>query len=412
MIEKHDFQPDIDAIGRIGSAGTILDIVCRATGMGFAAIARVTDDRWITCLSRDTLNFGLEPGDELRVETTICNEIRVSREPVLIDHVDEDGDFRRHPAMSLHGFQSYVSMPIIRTDGSFFGTLCAIDPEPRKLRNRETVEMFRLFADLIASNLDAGERLERSESERDAEHETGRLREQFIAVVGHDLRNPVGAILSGTRLLLDTPLNGRATRIVTMMQGSALRMTNLIDNLLDFARGRIGGGIAITREKNALLEPVLQQVVDELRAVSNHAIETDFDLREPVDCDGQRMGQLFSNLLGNAVSHGEREIPITVSASSRNGTFTLSVANGGSPISPDDMEALFAPFARGGDRSDRRGLGLGLFIASEIAHAHGGLIDVASSAEETRFTFTMPSREPRPEDPNNGRFATSRALDR
>src|SRR5580692_8470712 len=159
-----DFQDDIAAIGRIEAVPTILDVVCRTTGMGFAAVARVTEDRWIACSVRDEIAFGLEPGGELKVETTICDEIRQSREAVVINNVAESAVYCRHPTPAMYGFQSYVSMPIILKDGTFFGTLCAIDPRPARVNTPETIGMFRLFAELIAKNLDAESKLAATET--------------------------------------------------------------------------------------------------------------------------------------------------------------------------------------------------------------------------------------------------------
>src|SRR5471030_1385321 len=99
------FEADIAAVGRIGAVPTILEVVCRTTGMGFAAVARVTEDRWIACSVRDDIAFGLAPGGELKVETTICDEIRQSREAVVIDHVAEDSDYCGHATPALYGFQ-------------------------------------------------------------------------------------------------------------------------------------------------------------------------------------------------------------------------------------------------------------------------------------------------------------------
>src|ERR1700734_4359247 len=96
-----DFQLDIERVSNIAAVPTILDVVCRATGMRFAAVARVTEDRWVACSVLDEIGFGLKQGGELRIETTICNEIRQSREPVVIDNVAEDAEWCSHatPAM-------------------------------------------------------------------------------------------------------------------------------------------------------------------------------------------------------------------------------------------------------------------------------------------------------------------------
>ncbi|MDR7040297.1 PAS domain S-box-containing protein [Methylobacterium sp. BE186] len=155
----HDFQADILAIESITAVPTILDVVCRTTGMGFAAVARVTEDRWVACQIRDDIAFGLQPGGELRVATTICHEIRQSGTAVVINHVAEDRAYCGHPTPAMYGFQSYISMPIVLPDGTFFGTLCAIDPKPAQLDRPEVVSMFKMFADLIGFHLDANQRV-------------------------------------------------------------------------------------------------------------------------------------------------------------------------------------------------------------------------------------------------------------
>jgi len=154
----HDFQADIDLIGGIEAIPTILDVVCCTTGMGFAAVARVTEDRWVACRVRDDIAFGLGPGDELNVETTLCHEIRQHREAVVIDNVAEHPVYCGHPTPARYGFQSYVSMPIVLPDGSFFGTLCAIDPRPAQVDRPAVVGTFRMFADLIAFHVEAHRR--------------------------------------------------------------------------------------------------------------------------------------------------------------------------------------------------------------------------------------------------------------
>jgi GAF domain-containing protein len=128
------FQKDISIIRDIEAVPNILQVVCHATGMGFAAVARVTEGRWIACSVLDQINFGLKPGGELKVETTICHEIRQSGQGVVIDHVAEDEVYCGHPTPAMYGFQSYISIPIILCDGTMFGTLCAIDPKPHRLK--------------------------------------------------------------------------------------------------------------------------------------------------------------------------------------------------------------------------------------------------------------------------------------
>jgi sigma-B regulation protein RsbU (phosphoserine phosphatase) len=225
------------------------------------------------------------------------------------------------------------------------------------------------------------------------ERETAELREQFIAVLGHDLRNPLAAISAGARILQRSRAlqQQKELRILDMINSTVTRMSDLIDNILDFARGRLGGGITLNRETTRPLEPVLEQVVDELRTASpQRLIETSFEITEPVNCDRARIGQLASNLIGNALTHGARDQPVRVGATTKDENFRLWVANAGEPIPAAAMQKLFEPFFRGDVRDSRQGLGLGLHIAWQIAQAHGGRIDVTSTSDDTRFVFTMP----------------------
>ena len=144
---------NIEAINNIPVIPKLLEVVCHITGMGFAAIAHVTKDRWIAYSVLDEINFGLIPGGELKLETTICYEIMNSKKAVVIDEVATDEVYMHHPTPAMYGFQSYISMPIFRQDGSFFGTLCAIDPRPAKLNTPETIMTFKLFAELISFHL-------------------------------------------------------------------------------------------------------------------------------------------------------------------------------------------------------------------------------------------------------------------
>jgi phosphoserine phosphatase RsbU/P len=225
------------------------------------------------------------------------------------------------------------------------------------------------------------------------ERETAELRDQFIAVLGHDLRNPLAAISAGARILQRSGAlqQEKEQRVLDMINSTVTRMSDLIDNILDFARGRLGGGIMLNRDANRPLEPVLEQVVDELRTASpQRLIETSFDLAQRVNCDRTRIGQLASNLIGNALSHGAPDQPVRVEAKTEGDEFKLWVANAGEPIPEAAMQRLFEPFFRGDVRDSRQGLGLGLHIASQIAQAHGGRIEVTSTPDETQFVFTMP----------------------
>jgi signal transduction histidine kinase len=222
------------------------------------------------------------------------------------------------------------------------------------------------------------------------EQETARLREQFIAVLGHDLRNPVAALGSAATLLRRQPQNENSLKIIDLMDGTVARMVGLLDDVMDFARSRLGSGISLNRQPIAL-EPVLRHLIEEVRAGHpGRRIDCEFALPEPVRADRGRIGQLVSNLLINAVHYGDPKQPIQVEATLQEGEFLVSVTNAGSPIPEGVMKRLFQPFVRGEGQPNQRGLGLGLHIASEIAKAHGGYLSASSMREKTCFILTIP----------------------
>lgn len=216
------------------------------------------------------------------------------------------------------------------------------------------------------------------------------LREQLIAVLGHDLRNPLSAITIAVEILT-LSLGERESNILSILKRSTLRLSELVNNIMDFARTRLGEDIILTKQ-NIVLEPLLLQVINELQlAFPKREINVLFEITEPVNCDPHRIAQLLSNLLANALTHGSADTPVRIHSYHKNGNLNISVINHGTPIPANMQEHLFAPFTRETSRSSQNGLGLGLYISSEIARAHNGTISCTSTAEETCFTFSFNS---------------------
>jgi phosphoserine phosphatase RsbU/P len=302
------------------------------------------------------------------------------------------------PLLRMQGFFDEFALDLLRKDGMrlpaiinarerrddagglLFTRLTVIRATDRRRYERELIDARKLSDALKAT----------SEEKLRQEQENAELREQFIAVLGHDLRNPLASIAAGARLMLKAKSAEDAVRLEAMMQSSVGRMAKMIESVMDLARGRLGGGISLSKSITAI-EPVLDQVVGELAAAHPECnIETHFQLEKPIFCDPARVAQLFSNLLGNAISHGTADRPVRVDAAAADGVLELSVANGGTPVPEHARKRLFQPFYRGERPGPTQGLGLGLYIAGEIAKAHGGTIELHSSEIETRFTFRMP----------------------
>jgi len=387
------FPVYVREIQAIGAVGQILETVAELTGLGFVAVAHVTDHSWTTCAVLDKLGFGLKIGDGLDVTTTLCEEVRAIGSSIVIDHVHKSDQYRDHHTPRIYGFQSYFSIPIFRPDGTYFGTLCGLDPQPATLSKPATLSMLQLFAQLISKQLEVEQAHAVIERELLTERETSELREQFIGVLGHDLRTPLNAIQNGIELLRLKHPDPHALPLLQRMQRSVGRISVLVDDVVDFTRGRMGGGIALNmRHENALSVP-FGQVIDELRELHPEvAIVSRIQPGFTLLCDAGRLSQLLSNLLKNAIVHGDKNAPVEVVIGSKEGLFSIAVSNSGPDLSPQLISQLFKPFWRAQTGGAHEGLGLGLYIVSEIARSHGGTMNVISHASKITFVFTLPAK--------------------
>jgi signal transduction histidine kinase len=221
--------------------------------------------------------------------------------------------------------------------------------------------------------------------------QTDLFRDQFIGVLSHDLRTPLGAITVGTALLAlpeDNPQ--RRSRAVARIMNSAQRMERMIGDLLDLTRAKLGGAIALKRRPTDL-QQVCEEAIIEIGAGRPSAVlrlHATGDLRGEWDAD--RLAQVVSNLVGNAIQHGGGT-PITLTADDDGDWVTLAVHNAGSPIPEDLLPFVFEPLARGQAEDAGNSIGLGLFIARAVVSAHGGDIRATSSTDAgTTFKVRLP----------------------
>lgn len=391
---SHKFQADIEMLADSSLIGTILETVMLATNMRFAAVARVTDDHWVACRTVDEVNFGLQPGDEIEIQSTFCQSVRDTSNMVIFNDTATDDVYRNHPIAAKFGIVSYASIPIHRSDGTFFGTLCAIDPEPRDVKQPRSIAMLEMFADIIGQSLETEERLEAHEEMIDRERKLSQIQEEFVAVLGHDLRNPIAALDAGFRQLSTEAMTDKAQTILPMMRSSLRRMNELIENIMLHAKARLGGGIRISAQSNAPLAEAITQVVEESRAASPEVeIELELKFDRQVSCDAPRVAQAISNLLSNAVRYSTPGTPISVQGLIDEDGIEISVANKGAPVPDELRQILFNPFQRGVHAAGE-GLGLGLYIVSSIATAHNGRIEVVCEQDMTTFSLKIPLLPP------------------
>ena len=384
---------DIAAVARISAVPSMLRICCQATGMGFAAVARVSDGNWTACAVQDDIQFGLKVGGRLEVQTTLCSESRTARRPVVIDHASQDPVYASHHTPRTYNIESYISVPIVLPNGEYFGNLCAIDPKPAKVSDVRTVAVFERFAELIALQLESEQRREDAESALTTERATAELREHFIAVLGHDLRSPLSAIAMTGELLARRP-EADLEKMGQRLGKSAKRMALLIEDVMDFARARLGNGIGAKLVDSDDLGRQLADVVAELRAAyPDREVVSRIAIDATVRCDAGRLQQLLSNLLGNALTYGAVDQPVEVDARIRDEVLEISVANQGEPIPSESQGRVFEPYWRPVSSAPGGGLGLGLYICAEIIKAHDGGLKVTSSLDKgTRFMAQLPLR--------------------
>jgi len=221
----------------------------------------------------------------------------------------------------------------------------------------------------------------------------------FLAILGHDLRNPLGTLVTGSSFMMQaTDVPPKYVLVATRMFNSATRMSKLINDLIDFTRTHLGPGIPI-RIRQGDLAIVCDQVVNELRTFHpERRIELHMARQLDALFDDGRIAQMLSNLIGNALQYGSEDTPVTVRVTGDGDDIAVAINNRGPLIPPDKITGIFDPLVRlasnaTADYTERTSLGIGLFVSREIVHAHGGRIHVTSDAAGgTTFTATLPRR--------------------
>jgi len=304
------------------------------------------------------------------------------------------------PLLQIQGSVSEVKLEILHRNGQ---------PVPmmmNAIRHQSDGEIVHELATYVARDRDtyerelvhARKRLEVLVADATRMQEAARDRalfaEQMVGIVSHDLRNPLSTIQMGATLLTRGDVTPNQLSVLGRISRAADRATRLIADLLDFTQARLGSGLAVS-PKPIDLHEVISQNLDELaQAFPGRKLQHQRIGEGACMADADRLAQLVGNLVGNAMSYGRADAPVTVTSSVTSGSFTIEVHNEG-PVIPAEMHArLFKPMARGeGELHAGRSVGLGLFIVSEIAKAHGGQVSVESAPDRgTKFSATFPRR--------------------
>lgn len=409
MIQRTDsLSEDVQKVRQIPIVHTLLEVVCRTTGLGFAAVARVTGDRWIACSVRDEIAFGLKEGRELRVETTIDNEIRTSRKPVVIDDVAFDEKYSDHPAPRKYGFQSYISVPIVLKDGSFFGTLCALDPKPARLRNSQTLGLFMLFADLISFHLHSIDEIQnRSRAIGILNRRiAGTVEEdrQYHYISDHNLSEPLRKLRLFSSLIAGTAHNGdteKTKTLATKINAFAEQFGVMMKDVSDYPRLTDRGYFYEELKLGELIADVTVQLRELI-----HEKQGTIDVIDLPAAAGIRfhLEHLFYCLIHNALKFSRPGVPVLIQISSYRlwgdelqdifpadpaaEYVEIIVDDNGRGMEPTELDKIVHLFSQPAHEVTRQGYGRGLAYCRKIVRFHGGFI-TAKSTEGQGSTFAV-----------------------
>jgi len=409
---NNEIIKDIERIRQIPIVPTMLEVICNTTGMGFAAIARVTEHSWVACSVRDEIAFGLEPGGELTLETTICNEIRSSGQSVVINHVEKNEAYRDHHTPKMYGFQSYISVPITLRSGQMFGTLCAIDPKPAILENAKTIGMFKLFAELIAFHLDSLEKLEQSNVALKALDkeltETKDENRQYRFISNHNLQEPLrklrvfSDIVSKASDRNDLP---KAKAFADKLNLNAQQFSMMIKDLSEFSNLDQMEESFERVELNAVLRDVILQVGQQVKLLDASLTVGKLPVIRGITL---QLEQLFYHLISNALKFSKPGIPPMVHISSAetgvpavthlqpvmNGVkyVEIRIADNGVGIDSSQLGKIFDIFSKLDYDPELRSGGIGLAYCRKIVRNHGGMITAESEpGKGTTFLVYIPA---------------------
>lgn len=370
----------------------ILAQLCHGPLIQLAALGQRRAESWEVFAVIDRSGHGPEVGDELLMHTAADGSVASgsTAASVVTSLTDDLADCCYDEAERLAA-ELYVFVPIQLSDGAEYG-LFVQPARASEILARWIASECERGAVQVAVELERQLRVATLETELLREQERSALKEQLIAVLAHDLRDPLMGIYGWAETLVRHTTGIDVGVAAQRIQGSAHRMSGLIEDVLDFARGRLVLGTSGEMVVESDLSAALQQVVFEARAANpSRSIEATCGIRGAVRCDKHQVQQLLSNLLGNALRHGGPGHPVEVRTQMNGNELELAVSNQGAPIEGELLSKIFEPFWRPASSvSFGSGLGLGLHVCSQIAAAHGGRIEVSSTPEGvTRFVAKL-----------------------
>lgn len=375
----------IELLASLDSVAALLRVVCDISGLGVATVAEVTEQRWIACAVEDRIAFGLQPGAELDLESTLCNHVRSSHDAVIISDVTQNPTYCDHPAPGLYGWKSYLSVPVFRPNGTFFGTLCAFDPQPApRLEQRPVIDTLDGFARLL------GELLAREEQRREAspgargDHDLTPLREQLLVLLEEDLQRPLQALAKEA-----SADAAQAQRL----QAKAQRLAERSAAAADFVRVRLGHGLPL---KLTLVEGVNERLTNLLATLQarfpDQTLGSELpELPAALRLDLPRLLQAVGALLEWVASRNPPGGSLLLRGLIQERCYSLAVESRTAVVDPGSLSQVFQPALTEATPEQPARLELSLYLAQEVARGHGGSLVARQENGRLRFILTLPT---------------------
>nr|WP_314586491.1 GAF domain-containing protein [uncultured Pseudomonas sp.] len=375
----------VELLTSLDSVAALLRVVCDISGLGVATVAEVTEQRWIACAVEDRIAFGLQPGAELDLESTLCNHVRSSHDAVIISDVTQNPTYCDHPAPGLYGWKSYLSVPVFRPNGTFFGTLCAFDPQPApRLEQRPVIDTLDGFARLL------GELLAREEQRREAspgargDRDLTPLREQLLVLLEEDLQRPLQALAKEA-----SADAAQAQRL----QAEAQRLAERSAAAADFVRVRLGHGLPL---KLTLVEGVNERLTNLLATLQarfpDQTLGSELpELPAAVRLDLPRLLQAMGALLEWVASRNPAGGTLLLRGELDERCYRLAVESRTAVVDPGSLSQVFQPALTEATPEQPARLELSLYLAQEVARGHGGSLVARQENGRLRFLLTLPT---------------------
>ena len=364
------------------SCKRILEALCGHTKMRYGLIRKKDGHTWGNWCVYD-YQYQKIVAKNSETYVTIYQAIRKGLSPIYIDDSDLCSVSQWTDILQKFGLKSYISYPIINKKDSIIGHLSLMNSEPVHFDQSKLEMLLPVCSDLIA--IDFKTIIECRNTRRKLEQELNysKNRELVLSSLAHDLNNPVSIVKVISQYLQGNIKDENQKSLLKKIEETSFRMKGIIDDVLDFSSIGLDYGFIRVPDKQRM-DSLIRQILTEFELLHNRTLIANIKLPIDIPCDHHKMGRAFANLIGNAIKHGNPQQNIEINAFVQNDNFIFSVTNEISYPQSSDLTELFKPFVKG---TNSNGLGLGLFIANEIAKIHKGKIMV--NLEDNKITFNL-----------------------